>query len=68
MWFIAVEVEQETRAPPPNKNPGSAPVNGGHRILIAFNLYYGSNNKHKLSTILVANVANVANLTRLVRL
>ena len=26
MWFIAVEVEQETSAPPPNKNPGSAPV------------------------------------------
>ena len=26
MWFIGVEVEQETSAPPPNKNPGSAPV------------------------------------------
>ena len=26
MWFIAVEVEQETSAPPSNKNPGSAPV------------------------------------------
>ena len=25
MWFIGVEVEQETRAPPPKKNPGSAP-------------------------------------------
>ena len=25
MWFIVVEVEQETSAPPPNKNPGSAP-------------------------------------------
>ena len=25
MWFIVVEVEQETRAPPPKKNPGSAP-------------------------------------------
>ena len=24
-WFIGVEVEQETSAPPPNKNPGSAP-------------------------------------------
>ena len=22
MWFIGVEVEQETSAPPPNKNPG----------------------------------------------
>ena len=26
MWFIGVEVEEETSAPPPNKNPGSAPV------------------------------------------
>ena len=28
MWFIGVEVEQETNAPPPKKNPGSAPVRG----------------------------------------
>ena len=27
MWFIGIEVEQETSAPPPKKNPGSAPVN-----------------------------------------
>ena len=26
MWFIGVEVEQETSAPPPTKNPGSAPA------------------------------------------
>ena len=26
MWFIGVEVEQETSAPPPKKNPGTAPV------------------------------------------
>ena len=25
-WFIGVEVEQETSAPPPKKNPGSAPA------------------------------------------
>ena len=25
MWFIGVEVEQEASAPPPKKNPGSAP-------------------------------------------
>ena len=25
MWFIGVEVAQETTAPPPNKNPGSTP-------------------------------------------
>ena len=30
MWFIGVEVEQETSAPPPKKNPGSAPDTGGH--------------------------------------
>ena len=26
MWFISVEVEQETNAPPPKKNPGSGPA------------------------------------------
>ena len=26
MWSIGVEVEQETIAPPPKRNPGSAPV------------------------------------------
>ena len=26
MWFIGVEVEQETSAPPPKKNPASAPA------------------------------------------
>ena len=26
MWFTGVEVEQETSAPPPKKNFGSAPV------------------------------------------
>ena len=26
MWFIVVEVAQETSAPPPKKNPGSAPA------------------------------------------
>ena len=25
LWFIGVEVEQETSAPPPKENPGSAP-------------------------------------------
>ena len=28
MWFIGVEVEQETSAAPPKKNPGSAPASG----------------------------------------
>ena len=26
MWFSGVEVEQEKSAPPPKKNPGSAPA------------------------------------------
>ena len=37
MWFIGVEVEQETSAPLPKKNPGSAPAawlqSGGHDLL-----------------------------------
>ena len=28
MWFIGVEVEQETSAPTSKKNPGFAPVSG----------------------------------------
>ena len=31
MWFIGVEVEQETSAPPPKKNPGSAPGPGSNQ-------------------------------------
>ena len=34
MWFIGVEVEQETSAPPPKKNPGSAPVQ--YAVLLLF--------------------------------
>ena len=39
MWFIGVEVEQETSAPPPKKYPRSAPdkdnsanVSGGSKV------------------------------------
>ena len=31
MWFIGVEVEPETSAPPPKKNPGSAPAIRGRK-------------------------------------
>ena len=31
MWFIGVEVEQETSAPPPKKNPGSTPAVNPHQ-------------------------------------
>ena len=35
MWFIGVEVEQETSAPPPKKNPGSAPaMQNTHDLLL----------------------------------
>ena len=34
MWFIGVEVEQETSAPPPKKNPGSAPEVIKNNVLI----------------------------------
>ena len=37
MWFIGVEVEQETSAPPPKKNHGSAPVN--HVFLMLTNIF-----------------------------
>ena len=36
MWFIGVEVEQETSAHPPKKNPGSAPA---HSLEETFILY-----------------------------
>ena len=36
MWFIGVEVEQETSAPPPKKNPGAAPELAAQRKLYAF--------------------------------
>ena len=39
MWFIGVEVEQETSAPPPKKNPGSAPVASGIAGVIDVNDY-----------------------------
>ena len=34
LWFIGVEVEQETSAPPPKKNPGSTPEYLVHIIFI----------------------------------
>ena len=32
LWFIDVEVEEEMSAPPPKKNPGSAPEQIVHAI------------------------------------
>ena len=37
MCFIGVEVEQETSAPPPKKNPGSAPESESDDI--SFSIY-----------------------------
>ena len=39
MWFIGVEAEQETSAPPPKKKPGSAP--GGYVELYLIGEYCG---------------------------
>ena len=39
MWFIGVEVEQETSAPPPKKNPGSAPELPIHEWKSHWNLF-----------------------------
>ena len=36
MWFIGVEVEQETSAPPPKKSPRSAPALQHNKELIMF--------------------------------
>ena len=33
MWFIIVEVEKETSAPPPKKYPGSAPEQEDLRLV-----------------------------------
>ena len=40
MWFIGVEVEQETSAPPPKRNPGSAP--DAHSIISVAHVQEGA--------------------------
>ena len=37
MWLIGVEVEQKTSAPPPKKNPGSAPAKGLAKLNVRYN-------------------------------
>ena len=44
MWFVGVEVEQETSAPPPKKNPGSAPEYHSVLLLICKNINCKSDN------------------------
>ena len=48
MWFIGVEVEQETSAPPPKKNPGSAPA-----LLSTSLLYLQFHSLSLLSTLVI---------------
>ena len=43
MWFIGVEVEQGTSAPPPKKNPGSAPD-----LTHTFSILQGTRTERKL--------------------
>ena len=40
MWFTGVEVEQETSAPPPKKNPGSAPEYSSMTVQIKATKFY----------------------------
>ena len=49
MWFIGVEVEQETSAPPPKKNPGSAPETPCVTVpfLLCFTLYLSAISRYK---------------------
>ena len=42
MWFIGVEVEQETTAPPPKKNPGSA---HSSQLVTVSVIYYSLSNE-----------------------
>ena len=44
MWFIGVEVEQETSAPPPEKNPGSAPAYRNPNFEISINYQVNKQN------------------------
>ena len=44
MWFIGVEVEQETSAPPPKKNPGSTPAKKTACCMIIYGFSGGSAN------------------------
>ena len=46
MWFIGVEVEQETGAPPPKKNPGSAPALGPYNTEVDEGFYNFPEFKH----------------------
>ena len=52
MWFIGVEVE--TSAPPPKKNPGSAPVVDCTRSVICFRTVLNAHPQH--GTILICTM------------
>ena len=55
MWFIGVEVEQETSAPPPKKNHRSARVN--HPFHQIVNLIVILNIKYTPSEIVIKETA-----------
>ena len=48
MWFIGVEVEQETTAPPPKKNPGSAPSSQLVTVSVIYYSLYISNESNTI--------------------
>ena len=51
MWFIGVEVQQEMSAPPPKKNPGSAPV-----ARFIFRMEQGKASKNGLQQMFPSNI------------
>ena len=44
MWFIGVEVERETSAPPPKKDPGSAPDHNEQYLMTVLLSSFNLNN------------------------
>ena len=60
MWFIGVEVEHETSAPPPKRNPGSAPVT--HFISPPWNINSTNSNAICMSTSIIMVTANLRDI------
>ena len=62
MWFIGVELEQETSAPPSKKNPGSAPAIIGDKINMTKKI--NNNNNNNNNKYLSVNVNSVKLIKR----
>ena len=53
MWFIGVEVEQETSAPPPKKNPGSPPP---HNLIDRYFVYFLKNARERFMQHIITSI------------